>query len=99
MDIDNNTENKDVEKMDIDDKKRKIKEYMVLYRKTHINEYKKYKIDNKEHEKEYNKKYYQNRKITGYKTNIIECSCGCLIQQLSMPRHIKTIKHILLSIS
>ena len=50
---------------------------------------KQYKLDNKNDEKKYNKKYYENRKLlNGYKTKIITCKCGRTFQERSLNRHL-----------
>jgi hypothetical protein len=67
-------------------------------KKNQYNEYqKKWRSEHKDNTAKYNKKYYEHRKEVKYGCKIIECECGCEIQELSKPRHIKTQKHLLLT--
>ena len=48
---------------------------------------------------EYKKQYHERNKeqIHAYKSEKIECECGCLISRGNLPRHIKNKKHIKLT--
>jgi hypothetical protein len=88
------TEKMDIDLEKINIRKRKHKEYMVIYRKEHIKEAKKWRTDNKKHIVEYNKGYYEKTKNTLHYLNkynkIVECEC-ChkKLQFRNMKKHLK----------